>query len=737
MRFVCRALLSAVSFIAAAEPPNLPLPPPEHPRLYLRARDLPDVRRRMTHPATAPAWQKLQMMAGQKTQIRLEVDALRYLVDRNPALARRTVADTIKLLNSVNPGQFSDSRKPGRLMVTAAIVYDWCYPIVTTEQKVELIKIMIRLAQSLECGYPPDKGSFVIGHPSEFMILRDMLSAGVAMYDENPEMYRFAAGRILGTHVPARNWWYPGGAFHQGPGYADARFVSDMYAAWIFARMGAGSIFDPSQRFVPYEWIYLRRPDGKFIRAGDGQNWPTQLGSLLAASYYHDGYILADWMKDPVIDPTNKLYDFLWPEKGTGPMSGTDSEIFEFLWRDPDLQPSPISELPLSRYYGFPYGWMTARTGWDENSVIAQMRVNIYNFGGHQHADGGSFELYYKGPLAVHSGVYQGVNGGYGSPHHRNYYQRTIAHNSLLIFDPDEQFGNARQPLVNDGGQRIRLKEPLVLGDLLRPEYETGDVLAHEFGPDSRRPAYTYLEGDITKAYTAKVREVTRSQVFLNFAGSAAGGGVPAALVVFDRVVAANPAFQKFWLLQSVAEPAIDGTSQIVSLSQNGWSGKLWNTTLLPAPDNARIEKVGGSGKEFWVFGKNFPNSTVPPDPEAGGWRIEISPKTPAAADLFLNVIQVMDRSLTKPLPVERIVNGNVVGARIGDRVVLFQTARGRAQNPVDFRVTVASHVLVTGLGSGSWRLTRDGKSVETFHASDAGTVYVEVSAGAYELVRS
>src|SRR5208337_3239390 len=127
--------------------------------------------------------------------------------------------------------------------------------------------------------YPPDKtdfGGFVDGHPSEWMILRDMLSAGVATYDENPEMYRLAAKRFFGTHLPARNWWYPGHAFTQGPGYANARFVSDMYATWIFARMGAGNVFSPSQQFVPYEWIYLRRPDGQFLRSGDGQNWPTQ-----------------------------------------------------------------------------------------------------------------------------------------------------------------------------------------------------------------------------------------------------------------------------------------------------------------------------------------------------------------------------------------------------------------------------------------------------------------------------
>ena len=60
--------------------------------------------------------------------------------------------------------------------------------------------------------------------------------------------------------------------------------------------------------------------------------------------------------------------------------------------------------------------------------------------------------------------------------------------------------------------------------------------------------------------------------------------------------------------------------------------------TLLPEADNARIAKVGGPGKEFWVFGKNYPNEMNPPDPEKGGWRIEVSPVRPSASDRFLNV---------------------------------------------------------------------------------------------------
>jgi heparin/heparan-sulfate lyase len=736
---VCVADLNTIDVAGV----RVPEPPAEHPRLYLRARDLADVRRRLTDPVLKPVWEEMQAAATQSTQIRLEVAALRYVLDRDAALGERTAAEALELLRRVhlNDEEANNSRRIGRVMVTGAIVYDWCHSLLTVLQKEAYRVELVRLAQGLECGYPPNKGSFVIGHPAEWMILRDMLSSGVALYDEYPEMYRLTAARIHGSHLPARAWWYPGHAFHQGPGYADARFVSDMYALWIFDRMGAGNVFHPAQQFVPYEWIYLRRPDNAFVRAADGQNWPTRLGSLLCASYYGDGYILANYLKDPVADPRNPLYQFLWPDPGPRPAAVCDTRLFELLWRDPELRPLPLADLPLSRYFGFPYGWMVARTGWDEQSVIAQMRVNIYNFIGHQHEDAGSFELYYKGPLAIHSGVYQGGNGGYGSAHHRNYYQRTIAHNSLLVHDPAERFpARGGQPGANDGGQRIpgNGREVRVLEDLVQPTYKTGAVLGLGFGPDEKTPAYTYLKGDLTAAYSDKVREVKRSFVFLNLGAAA----VPAALVVFDRVVSANPAFTKTWLLHSIEEPAIAGATATLTLTSHGWSGKLVNTTLLPEPDNLRLEKVGGPGKEFWVDGKNYPNATTPPDPETGAWRVELSPRRQAATDLFLNVIQVMDRdsAAARPLGVDRIESQDVIAIQVADRVVGFDPRGDRNPGPVAFLVRGAGPIkfLITDLAEGTWQVWRDGNvAIPALTVSaDEGTACFQGPAGRYELRR-
>jgi hypothetical protein len=712
-------------------------PPHEHPRLYLRARDLPDIRRRMEHPVMKQVWEQLQAGAKVNRQMRLEVDALRYLLNRDDERGRRTIADTLALMRQAGPGKAQNfSRVLGRMMVTGAIVYDWVYPLLTPEQKQAFQAEEVRLAQQLECHYPPRRVGLVIGHPSEWMILRDMLSAGIALYDEFPEMYRLAGQRFFQDHLPARAWWYPGHAFNNGPGYADARFLSDMYPLFMFDRMGAGDVFNPSQQFVPYEWIYLRRPDGKYIRSADGQNWPTRLGSLLCAGYYHDGYVYSNYLADPEVDPEDKLYHFLWPVPGEKYPPVSDNKIFEFLWRDPDLKPRPVADLPLSRYFGFPYGWMVARTGWGAASVIAQMRINIYNLAGHQHQDAGDFDIWYKGPLAIHSGVYQGVTGGYGSPHHQNYYQRSIAHNTLLIYDPEEKFlARGTKELANDGGQKLinDWVGPQTLDDVLKGHFRTGAVEGEGFGPDRQKPAYTYLKGNLTAAYSEKVKQVKRSFVFLSL-----GGQVPAALVVFDRVVSSNPAFRKYWLLQSVKAATVEGNRAEIALHEQGWTGRLVNTTLLPAPANTNIEKIGGPGQEFFVFGKNYPNATVPPDPEAGGWRVQISPRQPQAVDLFLNVMQMTETA--PPLQVEKLQTPQMAGAHIADRAVLFSVTGDRLSHPPAFTVEGAGpqKILVADLAEGTWQIWRNGQVVKPAAevTAESGTLYIEGPAGRYELRR-
>jgi hypothetical protein len=703
---------------------SIPVPPPEHPRLFLHSHDLEELKLRVEHPVLKPVWEDLQELATRNKEYRVQVDALRYLLTRDRQLGRETILDALDTLRTCAFTAQSDITRPiGRMLVAGAIVYDWCYELLTEQEKKDYLAQFIRLAEMLECGYPPRRGGTMTGHMSEWMIMRDMLSAGIAAYDEYQEMYHHAATRIFSDFIPARNWWYPGHAFHQGTAYAETRFSSDMYPLWIFHRLGAGSVFHPSQQFVPYHWIYMRRPDGQLMRAGDNKSKVPRLRSLLCASYYGDSYVLSDYLITPGINGMNKLY--------------------EFLWRDPELAPLPISDLPLSRYFGFPYGWMVARTGWDENSVVAEMKVNIYNFNNHQHLDAGAFQIYYKGPLAMDTGLYQGTHGGYISAHNVNYYKRTIAHNCLLVYDPEEKFvtrGFRQIEKVNDGGQRPPngWREPRSEKNMLELDYKTGEVLGHGFGPDPQVPEYTYLKGDITQAYSAKVKEVLRSFVFLNFGG----GTVPAVLVVFDRVVSSNPEFKKFWLLHSEEEPWFQGNTTIVSLTKKGWSGKLVNTTILPDQNNSELAKIGGPGKEFWVAGRNFPNAPRrnPEEYEMGAWRVELSPREAAATDLFLNVMQVTHRDTGKPMPVHKIESADLVGVCLAHRIVLFNKTGIRSDKPVSFSLEGGGtfKYLVTDLAQGNWQIWRDAKIVKPVAAVnlDEGTLYFKGPAGSYELRR-
>ena len=110
---------------------------------------------------------------------------------------------------------------------------------------------------------------------------------------------------------------------------------------------------------------------------------------MLASSFYKDSYLAYEYERKPNIE--------------------RHCLIFDILWRDLDLKAKAPDDLPLTRYSGSPFGWMIARTAWDENSVIAEMKINEQFVGNHQHLDGGSFQLYYKGPLAIDAGAIREV----------------------------------------------------------------------------------------------------------------------------------------------------------------------------------------------------------------------------------------------------------------------------------------------------------------------------------------
>lgn len=737
---------------------TIPVPPKVHPRLYLLSSDLPELRQRMNNSqikktletmkklgkdrtpeeeAKAPAKDGFRYYAEMRgVTTRVQLQALDYLVYGDKKQARKAITAMLDTLQNTNYGKKGDlSRASGSMLMCGAMVYDWCYDQMKEKEKKDYIKSFIRIAKTMECGYPPHNNEPIAGHSSEWMIMRDMLSAGIAIYDEYPDMYNYVIKMFYKDYIPVRNYVYSGHNYHQGTSYANVRFSNDLIAQWILSRMGVDKVFNPAQQFVLYDFLYRRRPDGQVMPAGDtnpNRRYSPSYGlpAMLAYSFYKDGYLAYEYERKPKVD--------------------NHCLIFDILWRDLTVEPKSPEDLPLTRYSGTPFGWMIARTGWGTNSVIAEMKINEHFVGNHQHLDGGTFQLYYKGPLAIDAGAYQGSSGGYNSPHNKNFFKRTIAHNSLLVYNPDEKFacwnyGGADKTefATNDGGQRMpgdRWETCRSFKDLLSKDYTTGQVLAHGMGKDTQAPDYSYLKGDITQAYTNKVKEAKRSFVFLNLKSSQ----VPAALIVFDKVVSSNPKFKKFWLLHSIEEPNIEGNRFIVKRTKNGDTGMLQNQVLLPKANNTHIEKVGGPGKEFWVFGTNYPNDAQPGRPddanERGAWRIEVSPVIPATENYFLNVMQVADNNCQQMNEVKRIDAKCIIGVQIANRVVTFSKNGEPVSGKFDITINgnQTMQFVLTDLVSGTWQIKKDGKvyisAMEV--RSDDGILNFEGTAGHYEFLR-
>lgn len=735
---------------------EIPIPPTVHPRLYLRSSDIPELRERLKNPEIKKTIAKIQKLGVDRTPeeeakapdksgfryyaemrgvtSRVQLEALDYLLNKKKSVARKAIVAMLDTLRNTNYGKKGDlSRASGQMLMCGAMVYDWCYDQMKDSEKKAYINEFVRISKTMECGYPPKNTEPIAGHSSEWMVMRDMLSAAIAIYDEFPEMYNHVMTMLCRDYIPVRNYVYAGHNYHQGTSYANVRFSNDLFSLWILDRMGAGAVYDPAQQFVMYDFLYRRRPDGMVLPAGDvnpGIGGSYGLPAMLAYSYYKDPYLAYEYKRNTKID--------------------NHCLIFDVLWRDYTIEPKSPETLPLTKYSGTPYGWMIARTGWDKNSVIAEMKINEHFVGNHQHMDGGAFQIYYKGPLAIDAGAYHGTSGGYNSAHNKNFFKRTVAHNSLLVFDPNEKFaswnygGTDKTEFAdNDGGQRMpgdRWETCRSFADLLSDEYTTGQVLAHGIGGDYMAPDYSYLSGDITKAYSDKVKEVKRSFVFLNLKSEK----VPAAMVVFDKVVSKNPEFKKHWLLHSIEQPQVSENGIIIKRTKDGDSGMLSNTVLLPAKENLDMQVIGGKGKEFWVNGTNYANAPQAgrPDPrnERGEWRVEVSPSAPANEDYFLNVIQVADNNCNELHKASLLKGENLVGAVIADRIVTFskngETINGKAEMDVHGNGTFK--FVMTNMKPGTWQVKKDGKIFIPYKwvGTEDGVLSFEGGSGHYEFFR-
>ena len=724
------------------------LPPDEHPRLLFRKSDIERIKSNLTHEQNIDAYNNLLKNAEHSTDgkmaeikygdasnmntnvsLKIEANALLYQLTGDESYGYKAIEVSKNYMESAMVDATNDS-STGRTMMwgiwSASLCYDWCYDLLTEEDKNFLIYYMLFNTRFSEVSYPPVKygvytgNSEINGHILEFQMLGAMMALGVAAYDEIPDYYNMIAGRIEQYIVPAANVFNQSAMYSEGSNYGMYRHYYEVLNNYIYKAMGYDNVYD-EEGLSALGYMYIRQPDGEMFGVGDDYNNYKNgysndynaytyflLGNMLGNAYFKTEY----WR-------TNMN------EVKTSTVPGHITPAMWLIINDVDVPcDKSFRNFPLTTYTGDDSGYMFARTNWDEgydsSAAMCLMNLKTHYIGGHEHKDVGHFSLYYKGLLALDSGIYQGkaftdskgksvTSVGWGNTEHRAYAIQSIAHNTVLVYDPNEQLSAYDSPYFStiDGGQKWSAGQLIVKTlDGYYDEGKAADVLGYNWGPDLREPVYSYMKGDLTNAYTDKVENFQRSFMFFNFKDDT----YPAALIVFDSVRSASPTFKKTWLLHSEEEPVIDGNSVTITRDTIDYDGRLINQTLMP--DNGfAINKIGQDydGVSKYLVGDTLYEMKPQSDTaEAGNWRIEISPTSAEKQSYFLNVLQLSDNDDSiAPLESKLVENTDeYVGVEINGHVAYFR--KDGLSKKKDFSIHPGDSdeerfFAVTGVGEGIW----------------------------------
>jgi hypothetical protein len=304
---------------------------------------------------------------------------------------------------------------------------------------------------------------------------------------------------------------------------------------------------------------------------------------------------------------------------------GTDksNSIIERLFYPVSGSAESLNSLEKSRRFR-QAGVVLMRDSWDyPNAVVLDFKSSSLIMRNHAHMDQNSFGLYYKGPLLLDSGLYDDYDGS----HWNNYYTRTVAHNSIVVFDPAERFTLYGTEYSNDGGQWFHIKNRDLIPYPTLEEIGPGNVdhldgLAYYENQDK----YTYTVGNASKAYAVDKLDqnngYVRSMLFLRPDTSH-----KPVTVVFDRVQPLK-ALTATFLLHTANAPSLAPGYQAVSAGQynalynpgdartmtiRNKDGMATVQTLLP--QNANVSRFGGistSNNCVQVF-RSSTGSTTPP----------------------------------------------------------------------------------------------------------------------------
>ena len=672
----------------------------------------------------------------------IEAKAFRYAMTGEKIYGYQAIYCIKNAILTINipEGTLADSTRAwGHIMYIAGCVYDWCYDLMTEDDKAQIINgCVTRLGPNMEIVrydgatniVPTAQGS-VYGHGAESQLLRDWLTFAIACYSEAPEIYEFVGGRLFDEYSKAQNYFYASNSHWEGSAYGLDRLMFSLVGDTIINRMTDGkySLFENMEE-VAITFLHYIRPDNQALRIGDvyGENVKT----YNLNGYYRTAFLAGNLYKN------SSLKSFSYQQMN---YDRNLSYVMYLAINDPTVSWVDTTKLSLTRLNKYPYTSLIAKNAQNDiNAFMVYMTMPEAYGASHAHMDLGSFQIYYKGILASNSGKYS----SWGDYHHMSYSMQTVSSNSLLIYNPNLEgtVSPENKNMVYSGGQSIagnRATRPNTFEEVLNTNVKPYCISLGAANVEKDGVyLYSYLAGDMTAAYDEEtVDEVTRYM----FAVATNDAKCPLVFVVYDRITSDDASYRKSALIHVQEEPTLTSDGFIIITNTKGDNnGKLVVQNVM---EDVEYTIIGGEGKQFWLSdalgNANVDTTVVDGSVAEYGWgRVEISPKEADLTNSMLTVMYVTDATNNSaPIKAKDVSTETLAGSVMMNKAIFFPKNDKLLAEEATLTATGTGSIeyFVCGISAGEWTIYNGDTVVKTITVEEGTNLLTfTASAGTYTI---
>ena len=719
---------------------------------------LPETDKTVTN-ATHGVFENTNYSASTLTTI--EAKALYYALYKNDASEERSDAllrgyeavyamKNYLLTFDVQWDMSDQCRLYGEAMYYSAIVYDWCYDLLTEDDKIQFMLGVQNLCcdgtsnapwlgqthegRKLEGGFPAlavEAQTPLTGHGAESQVLRNYFAFSIAIYDEDPTWYQYVGGMLYTNYVDARNYFYSSSFYPDGSaGYNVYRFLCDLYNAWLFKGMGVQMPYnEKDMATVIHGLMAMETSNGYLFATADGSGASNgtkdqyRFGGYVGYAALVSSYLFQDDVALAISNYVNGEFRIANDEMA---ISIGKYVILTSL----GLEPAENYNEYVDRveYHGGFQQQIISRSDKTEDAAVVLMQGAQHYPGGHTHQNAGSFQIWYKGMLSRDDGLYD----AYGSDHHFFYHMSATAHNTLLIYNnnyTNNPLGPSNKVGYYNGGQKYELGIPVSFNNWKEDDkFSYGKLLGMEYD-DDQNPSYIYFANDITNAYDSLTVDYVERSFITLYTGDEE---TPMVMFIFDNITSASADFQKTFLLQCSKEPQINGNMVTVD---NG-EGKMVLTSLKGADDikaYGRTSKNGvvgeGNGEErFYLSGAGvnlLPGGATSIGDKSSDllttWgHVEVRPEANSETHHLMNVIYVSDSGTVVSETPTLVEASFLTGATFKNATTMFVNDPMHSSDEMTF-VTTGEGTMkyyIGGLSEGDWKVSVNGVEIGKFEAT-------------------